>query len=171
MRKIINKKGKKFGRLTAISFIRKRSRQDKVQIFWKCKCDCGNTTLVFSNSLGKTKSCGCLKKEISLAMILSKTKHGESGNNKTDIYRLWKGIKGRVKSTSNRSYKYYLAKGIKMCKKWEHDYLSFKKWAIDNDYKKGLYIDRINNNKNYSPSNCRFVTVLESNRNRSKSKN
>jgi hypothetical protein len=167
MRKLVDRTGQRFGKLTAKKPIRTRNKNNKVVIFWECVCECGNTTKVHSSALLIAKSCGCFRKEISKKMIALNTKHGESGENKTDIYGLWKGIKSRVRSTSIGSYKHYLEKGIIVCDEWESNYLIFKKWCLDNGYKKGLLIDRINNDKGYYPENCRFLTPKESSRNKS----
>ena len=93
-------------------------------------------------------------------------------NHRERLYVLWMGIKQRCKNPNNISYKNYGAKGIKVCQEWENDYLSFKKWALDNGYDESLprgvqTIDRINANGNYEPSNCRWVSIQEQQRNKS----
>lgn len=90
-------------------------------------------------------------------------KHGLSH---TPIYEAWKGMKGRCNCPTDSAYKDYGARGIKVCREWENDPVAFYKWSIDNGWKKGLSIDRINNNKGYSPSNCRWTTKTVQNRNR-----
>lgn len=143
--------GNKYGRLTVIE-----RDKNKGGSYWLCKCDCGNTTSVLGIDLkdGKTKSCGCLMREVSKD---NATKHGFS---KTKLYKVWKGIKSRCHNKTNNSYKYYGGKGIGVCKQWEHDFMAFRTWSLDNGYKEGLSIDRIDSNKDYEPSNCRWVTPL-----------
>lgn len=116
-----------------------------------CKCDCGKETIVRRLHLvrGKIKSCGCL----------TKTKEGLSHH---PLYKVLQSIKLR---TSGHYDDIYKRKGIQMCDEW-NDYLTFYEWAINNGYKKGLQIDRINSNGNYDPSNCRFVTPKENCNNR-----
>jgi hypothetical protein len=80
--------------------------------------------------------------------------HGESG---TDLYRVWNAMKRRV-LPSWKHRVHYFDRGITICKSWDNSYVKFRDWAILNGYKKGLEIDRRNNNKGYKPSNCRFVT-------------
>lgn len=150
--------GKKFGRLTAIKrdFTKKRTA-------WLCKCECGNTKIVTSTHLksGLTKSCGCLQKE---RAIEAKTKHKQSS---TSLYHRWKAIKQRCHNPNNKRYYQYGGRGIKMCDEWRNDFLTFEKWAYDNGYKEELTLDRIDNDKGYAPSNCRWTSYTEQARNRS----
>lgn len=149
--------GKKFGMLTILEETNKRTKNGG-NIIYKCKCDCGNITYVASNNLTKgnhkTVSCGCYNK-------LIKTKHNLSG---TRIYDCYVNIKQRCYNKKCKSYKDYGARGIKMCQEWkdkEKGFINFYKWAIENGYKENLTIDRINNNGNYEPSNCRWVLMKE----------
>ena len=139
--------GQKFGRLTVIKYVGCGK--------WLCKCICGNEKIIRGDKLksGNTKSCGCI----------TKTKNGES---KTRLCRIYKAMISRCYNPNNNRYKYYGLKGIKVCKEWLEDYQSFKSWANANGYNKNLTIDRIDCDGNYQPSNCRWITYLEQNKNR-----
>lgn len=141
--------GTKFGRLTPISKITGLKNSKYV-----CVCECGRTTEVTRNSLrtGGTKSCGCLNKE--LASKRAKT-HGQSG---TPIHNVWNGMITRCHNDKSISYKYYGGQGTLVCNDWRNSFKCFYDWAINNGYKIGLQIDRINPYGNYEPSNCRWVT-------------
>lgn len=82
-----------------------------------------------------------------------KVKHGDT---KTALYHLWINMKGRCSGNSELHKKYY--EGISVCEEWDNDFLVFKTWAVDNGWRIGLEIDRIDYLKGYYPSNCRFVT-------------
>ena len=151
--------GTKFNRLTLLeeapSIIEKNhSARRRV----KCSCDCGRIIIVDYCHVkdGHTKSCGCYAKE-------KRTIHGFNGTRLSSIYR---HILRRCYSPSDENYKWYGAKGIKMCDEWLNNRKLFFDWAMSNGYKDNLTIDRINNNGNYEPSNCRWVTTKVNNRNR-----
>ena len=111
----------------------------------KCLCDCGNEIKVLLSCLrsSHTKSCGCLLR-----------KHGLSEH---PLYQVWSNMNYRCYDSKNPNYKNYGARGINICKGWNNVSV-FIKWALYNGWQKGLVIDRINNDKDYSPKNCRFVT-------------
>lgn len=92
---------------------------------------------------------------------MSKVKHGCAN---TKIYNTWRGMIGRCRSPSNRWYCNYGGRGITVCQEWQ-DASTFIQWALMNGWKEGLQIDRINNDGNYEPSNCRFVTRKSNGRN------
>lgn len=148
--------GQRFGKLVVI----KPERNNGHGIEWICKCDCGNETVVRSDGLvtGHAKSCGCYNKELK--------RNYKHGMYKTNIYKVWCGMKQRCNNPNNHEYNRYGGRGIKICKEWNEDFEKFGKWALSHGYKQGLQIDRINNNGNYEPSNCRFVTALENMHNR-----
>jgi len=149
--------GEKFGRLTVLKFHSTRNKKsDKERSRWLCKCECGNEVIVVGSSLrnGKTSSCGCLNKEIVKRMF---TTHGMSAN---PLYFVWKNMLERCSNEDLKVYKHYGGRGISVCAEWE-DINTFMEWANENGYKEGLEIDRIDNDGDYIPNNCRFTTRKE----------
>ena len=153
---LIDLTGKKFGRLKVIE------RADGKR--WHCQCDCGNKTISDGYQLrkGLAQSCGCYHKEI------SGEKHRKHGYTKTRLYRIYYKMKERCYKPTNDNYKYYGGLGITICKEWLEDFSVFKDWALSHGYEENLTIDRINNELGYMPSNCRWITIQEQQRNRRK---
>jgi len=88
-------------------------------------------------------------------------KHGGAKRgNKSRLYRIWNNIRSRCKNPKNPNYKYYGARGISICEEWE-GFENFRDWAKGNEYKEGLEIDRIDNDGDYCPENCHWVTRSE----------
>jgi hypothetical protein len=149
--KNIDISGKRFGRLTAIKYMYTRNRSQ----YWLCKCDCGKEVIIQKFSLGKlTNSCGCLRNETARKLC---TIHGKSRNR---LYILWNGMIQRCHGIKNKHNERYQNKKIIVYDEWK-SYEKFEKWALANGYKDDLSIDRINNDGNYCPENCRWVTIKE----------
>ena len=155
---IKNITGKRFGRLQAVEY-------DVVRKKWLCKCECGNTTLVSLNHLqdGHSKSCGCLHIECSRNTGRRNITHGCT---KTRLYRCWLSMKSRVLYVKDKDYYNYGKRGIKVCEEWLNNFDEFKNWAMENGYQDNLTLDRIDNNGNYEPGNCRWATNIEQQRNK-----
>ena len=143
--------GRRFGMLTVIS----RADNRGTSVMWNCLCDCGNTSIANGNNLrrGATRSCGC-----------QLIKHGQKG---TRLYNIWGGMKARCYRPNHRWYKRYGGRGITVCNEWLHDFQAFYDWAMANGYKDSLSLDRQDNDKGYSPDNCRWATEVEQKNNRS----
>lgn len=137
--------GKRFGRLTVIELdhINERGRGT----WWKCKCDCGNETVVYRGSLtsGDVISCGCYRNEH--IHEYGRT-HGLSNN---PLYVIWSGMIQRCTNPNASNNYRYVGRGITVYGPWKEDFKSFYDWAVNTGYQKGLTLDRMNNDKGYSP--------------------
>ena len=155
--------GKRFGKLTVIEHAGEHIAPcgTKRQL-WRCVCDCGAEKVVQSNNLknGTTVSCGCHRLD---KIIKHNTVHGGSHDR---LYEIWKSMKRRCNSHNDKHYSTYGGRGIRVCREWADSYQSFKDWAYENGYDDSANfqectLDRIDNNGNYEPSNCRFVGKIE----------
>lgn len=165
MPKAIDLTGQQFTRLKVISFgEHRRSISGTSKRYWVCQCECGNKCMVSTHSLVQryTKSCGCLKIESDKNGCKSVT-HGKS---KTRLYKIWIDMKRRCDDEWRKAYKYYGDRGITYCKEWK-TFEPFYEWAMNNGYKDNLTLDRINNDGDYEPDNCRWVDYFVQANNRS----
>lgn len=169
--------GQRFGRLVVIRRNGSTRLKQRQYAVWECLCDCGKIKSVSSYYLthGKTRSCGCLAHDTQIARgralhkigeAHSRWKHGGSVGGSSRLYRIWGGMKTRCYNPNHRAYAHYGGRGITICVEWLHDFAAFRDWALSNGYREGLSIDRVDNDKGYSPDNCRWITQTEQNKNR-----
>lgn len=147
--------GKRYGRLVVLNKAAPHVQPNKLKrTMWLCKCDCGSQYIAYGANLqsNHTQSCGCLQKERARE---SATTHGKSH---TRLHRTWRHMVERCTNPNVRNYSDYGGRGITVCEEWRK-FDNFYQWAMQNGYYEDLTIDRINNNGNYEPNNCRFTDL------------
>ncbi len=149
--------GQRFGRLLVIDYAPSRTfpKCGQTHRFWLCKCDCGTITEVRNSSLGgNTNSCGCLHREMLVTQNLT---HGHARpGQRSKTYMVWTAMIARCTCKTNKSFKDYGGRGIKVCERW----MKFENFLSDMGEKpKRLTLHRIENDGDYEPSNCRWDTM------------
>jgi len=139
------------------------NKTKKTERWALCRCDCGKRKWIRLASVknGRTKSCGCMKAEANRIKSSQLGKHNATG---TPLFEVWKGMLARC---NNPLDKRYGGRGIQVCSSWRASFTAFQRWALEAGYQRGLVIDRIDNDGDYTPVNCRFIDHKGSCRNKS----
>ena len=152
-------KGQTFGRLTVCDMAESKHGQRR----WLCACVCGNSKIVYGSPLlrGKSKSCGCLQKELAKAKRLT---HGLSN---TPVYKVWSAMLQRCNNSAHKQYADYGGRGISVCSRWQ-DFANFL--ADMGEPPEGTSLERVRNAEGYNPENCVWATPVQQARNRRSTK-
>lgn len=159
--RLIDLTGLTFGRLTVL---KRADRRSNVGALWLCACACGETSIALTLKLrrGLTVSCGCYRKESAGARART---HGQSRSG--GAYRTWKEMRNRCNNPKATQFKWYGGRGVKVCPRWS----SFELFLEDmGERPRGLTLDRVDNDADYTPENCQWLSPLEQTRKQKKNK-
>lgn len=169
----IVREGQQFTRLTVIGESFYCENHYKFSV---CRCECGVVTVVSCSNLkrGMSRSCGCLKRELASKRLKvtgekhPTFQHGFGIKGKTEaLVKCWWAMHDRCKNPKNKAFHRYGGRGIEVCEEWS-SVEAFGRWALSNGWQKGLSLDRVNNEGNYEPENCRWTTNKVQSRNTSR---
>lgn len=153
------KLGDRYERLVAIGMpFRVRAKRKKTTHV-VCRCDCGTVRVLCCAAWGKTVSCGCFRREVTANLKLT------HGKRRHPLHQVWSSMKRRCGNPNARDFYRYGGRGISVCQEWSDSFDEFYNWAIRAGYKQGLELDREDNDGNYEPGNCRWVTHRTNTRN------
>lgn len=171
--------GQRFGRLTVTALAFQYSENGR---YWHCRCTCGKRVVQKECDLlgGRVHSCGCLrgkkkakrKKWTKAYAIHGNTTHGDRrvDGEECRLYRIWSNMKARCNRKTHPAYKRYGGRGIKVCELWQESYIIFREWAYKSGYTEEMTIDRIDNDGDYEPENCQWLSKAEHSRKSNKTR-